>query len=260
MTNDIVFFMSAPEKILKKIKLLLNLTLSPNAFESSNARDMADALILKYNITEEELKSLEDKKPLYGEDEKLFSTVGLTGWKPQLALAIAKHFDSQIVQEETVPVEGPHDFSYFVYGDKADVYNVKYSFELFVNKVEELIIKNCQNKGPVYISSYCEGVVESIKENIKWDGINIPKAKAPSRTSETTGSNTPGLVKPKEDKEKPAEKSVDINSQSFVKDVVAYFTGMNHGRNISFEDCLELDSDDPFILGEIPSRTDPPIV
>ena len=96
--------MSAPPAILTKVKKLLNLATSSNPNEAETARAMADKLIAKYNITEADLSSL-DPKEYYGENEKLFFTIGLSNWRQQLAVSVANYFDSQIVQEKLVAGE-----------------------------------------------------------------------------------------------------------------------------------------------------------
>jgi hypothetical protein len=237
--------MSTPENILAKVKLLLNLANSSNPNEAENAKAMADKLVSKYNISPEELESLKDKKPLYGEDEKLFITIGLVSWRQRLALAIGKHFYCQIVQEELVPTEGLHQFNYFVYGEPEDVVTVKFVFATFVKKVEELIEKKCVGRGPIFVSSYSEGVVESISNNIYWEGIDIPDVKKPSRplTTEAPVLNNgdSNLAKHKEDKEPVVDKTVDVNTQSLIKDVAAYFKGLEDGKNFSLNEILELE-------------------
>lgn len=232
------------DPILSKIKLLLKLANSPNPHEAQNAREMADRLISKYKITPEQLKELEDKKPLYGENEKLFVTWGIEGWRQQLALAIGTHFECQIVQEEVVPVDGLHQFNYYVYGDEPDVINVKFVYNAFIKKIEEYILTRCVGRGPIYISSYCEGLVEGIKNNIMWEGIDIPEVRKPSATTNTSitpADSGANLVPNKEEKEKPADKSVDVNSQSLIKDVMAYFKGLDDGKGLSLQDILELE-------------------
>ena len=234
--------MSTPESILSKVKLLLNLSNSPNPHEAENAKVMADKLIAKYNITEEELESLKDKKPLYGENERLYSSTGIVGWRQQLALAVGKHYCCQIVQEELVPLEGLSQFSYFVYGDPEDVNSVKYVYHLLASKVEELISHLTPKRGEIYISSYGEGVVEAIRHNISLDGIEIPKIKKPVAVEEekVLNNGTSNLSKTKEEKEKPAEQSVNVHSQSLIKDVAAYFKGVADGQEITLRDIKSL--------------------
>lgn len=241
--------MPTPENILSKVKLLLNLTASPNPHEAETARGMVDRLIAKYNITDEELASLEEKKPLYGEDDKLFYTIGLVGWKQRLATVIAKQLYCHIVQEELVPADGLHHFSYFVYGDPEDTVNVKFVFHSFVKRIEELIEKKCVGRGPVYVSSYTEGLVETISNNIHWDGIEIPAIKSPRKsevpqTEKILNNGASNLAVPKkEEKEKPLEQTINVNSQSLIKDVQAYFKGLQDGQHFTWSDFLELEAE-----------------
>src|SRR5574337_478381 len=240
--------MSAPQTILNKVKLLLNLANSPNPNEAENARALADKLISKYNITEEELAAL-DPKEFYGENEKLFSTIGITGWKQQLALAIAKYFDCQIVQEELAPTQGEHQFNYYVYGDDDQVKDTQFVYSAFNKKVENLISARCFGRGPIYVDSYCEGVVESIKWNINMYGIEVPDIKRPLKKQEeqVIQSDSKSITKTEKEKEEPTDKRVDVNSQSIIKDIMAYFKGVEDGRDISLKDILELEveSDKP---------------
>lgn len=227
--------------VLSKIKKLQGLIVNSNPNEAANARMLADRLIVKYSVTEEELDSLVDHGPLYGEDEKLFTTMGIVGWMQQLALAISKHFDCYIIQEETVPLEGEHEFNYFVYGEDEDVSSIKTAFKAFNNKIDELVLTSCVNKGPIYINSYCEGVVQSIRENIRAYGIDIPQI--PRKLKKEEESTKPGLVKSAKEtpKEKVAPRSVDVNSQSQIKDIMAYFKGLQDGIHVYLDEILPLD-------------------
>lgn len=238
--------MSTPEHILSKLKLLLNLKNSPNENEAANAAHMAENLINKYSISEEEIKSLEEKKPLYGDDDKLFVTFGIIGWKQSLALTIAKQFYCQIVQEELVPVEGLHQYTYYVYGDKEDADNVKFVYQTFSDRIEELIEKKCIGRGPVYISSYTEGLVEVINNTIMWEGIDIPNIKVPSREipvdapERTLNNGSSNLSVNKEEKEKPCKETVAPQGKEIIKDVQAYFKGLQDGKDFSLTEVLEL--------------------
>lgn len=240
--------MSAPESILLKVKLLLNLANSPNPNEAENARAMADKLVAKYNITEEELKSLEDKKPLYGADNKLYSTTSIVGWKQQLALAIGKYFYCHIIQEEMVPTHGEREYNYYVYGDPEDEARVKFVFNTFNKKVEELILTRCVGRGPIYVSSYGEGASEAIRTNMAWEGIDLPEVKAPTSSApaeeKQLNNGSSNISKHKEEKEKPEENSVDVNSQSLIKDIAAYFRGLDDGKGLFLQEILELEAEE----------------
>lgn len=232
--------MSTAPAILNKVKLLLKLTTSPNANEAAAAQAMADKLIAKYNITEEELASMEDKV-FYGEDEKLFTTVGVDNWRQQLAVAISGYFDCQIVQEELVPLEGAHQFHYFVYGDDDQVKDTQFVYHAFVKRIDTLISIKCIGRGRVYIDSYCEGVVESIKWNIQMYGIDLPEIKKPLKQEQATPPTSNTLSKPSTEKEEPTDKRIDISKQSFIKDIMAYFRGVDDGKALSLQEIIELE-------------------
>jgi hypothetical protein len=235
--------MPTPENILAKVKLLLKLTESSNPHEAANAKVMALKLIEKHKITSEELESLKDKKPLYGETERVFTTVGISGWKQQVILAIGNHFECQIVQEEIVPLEGVHQFDYYAYGDPDQVENVKIAFALVSNEINKLVEKNCGGRGPIYVSSYCEGAADAVKNTIYWDGIHLPKIKKVSKKTEeekVISNGEANLATVKKEREQPAEKKVDVNSQSLVKDIQAFFRGVMDGEDITLDGMLKL--------------------
>ena len=234
--------MSTSPAILDKIKKLLSLTQSSNPNEAENARAMADKLIAKYAVTEEELSSLEEKV-YYGEDEKLFVTLGIVGWRQQLALAVATHFDCQIVQEELVPAEGIHQFNYYVYGDDDQVRDTQFVYHAFAKKVEKLADTKCLGRGHIYIDSYCEGVIDSVKWNIKMYGIDLPSGKRSFKKQEEVASVKPSnaITKTSTEKDEPTDKRVDVNSQSLVKDVMAFYKGVDDGADLSLRDVLELE-------------------
>ena len=227
--------------ILDKVKKLINLTKSPNENEALAARLMADKLILKYNITEEELESLKDKKPVYIEEDKLYSSLGIEGWRNQLSLAICTKYDCYLIQEENVPTEGLTKFKYFVIGDPNDVANVRNVFTILQKEVEELVLMNCMRRGPIYIASYCEGVVDSIKENLQYLELKFVDKKKEPAPEQKTNQPKDAIEQVEQTKKKPLENSTDINSQSLIKDIGAYFKGLYDGKNLSVEDLLELD-------------------
>lgn len=242
----------ATPAILNKIRLLLKLTSSPNENEAANAREMADRLIAKYNIDQAQLDALDDPTPLYGEDEKIYTTNGLVTWKQQLVLAIANYFECQVVVEEMVNTDGTHQFSYFAYGDDDQVKDTQFAFRAFDKKVEELILTRCIGRGPVYIESYAEGVVESIKWNIQMEGIEIPEVNRNVRKiQEAAPPTSSSLVKASEDKPSPTENRAQVNG-TLIKDIMAYFKGVDDGKHMSLKDVLYLESQNQSI-DELPN-------
>ncbi len=233
--------MSAPASILAKIKKLLSLATSSNPNEAQNARALADGLMAKYNITEDDLASL-DPKEYYGENEKLFFTVGLSPWRQQLAVAVASYFDCQIVQEQLGAAEGEATYTYFVYGDDDQVKDVQFVYHAFAKKVNNLSDIRCLGRGPVYVESYCDGVVDSIKMNIQLYGIDLPDIQRPlKKQEEAPPPKSTTIVKSGENREEPTDQRIDINKGSLVKDIMAYFKGIDDGNNLSLADILELE-------------------
>jgi hypothetical protein len=253
--------MASPE-ILTKIKLLLNLAKSANPNEAGNAKVMADRLIEKHNVTQEELKSIETQPEKYGQDELLFHSFRIINWEQHLALACAKHFFCYIVQEVVKPGTGNEEYNYYVYGDDEDVNYVKFSFFAFHKKIDNLIKTKCVGRGPIYIDSYCEGVIEAVKSNIAMDGFEIPEIKRPSRSLEpddkVLNNGDSNLSTVKVEKGKPENETVNI-SGSLIKDIAAYFKGVGDGKNLSLQDILELEAENERVK-EISSATETPSV
>lgn len=238
--NDIFIIMPAPEHILQKIKLLQKLATSPNKNESETATAMVDKLVAKYNISVEELNSIADKAPAYGNDEKLFETSFIVGWMTQLALAIGMKYDCQIVQEVISPIsEGDTHYNYFVYGADEDVLIVKFVWGALSSKVEELVLERCGARGPIYAQSYTEGVVQSIKLNLQFEDLDLPLIKKDTLVRETDeeikpdAMTTPVTV----EKEKPTENK-SVVTGDLIKDIMAYFKGLEDGKNIKLQSVL----------------------
>jgi hypothetical protein len=235
--------MATPPGILNKVKFLRSLESSPNANESAAAKSAAEKLIAKFKITEAELESLEQKLP-YGENELLFHTFSIVGWMNRLALAVAKHFDCHIVQETVTPATGGHEYNYFVYGGEDEEEYVKFAFASFLKKIHSLLDTKCIGRGPIYQDSYAEGVVEAVKSNIEFNGIEIPEVKRPSRKIESkqieADASKQAIVPPTK-KDAPHDEKINVAEQSLIKDIHAYYKGVIDGQNLSLQDILELE-------------------
>jgi len=237
--------MPTPETILTKVKLLLNLANSPNENEAAAAQAMADKLIAKYNITEEELQSIADKPPLYGKDDLLYHVFSMVHWMQRLAFTCAKQFYCYVVQEQLQASTGITEYNYYVYGEDDDTGSVKFVFHAFVKRINEHIDTKCIGRGPIYIESYTEGLVEAIRANIEMDGIELPEVKRPVRPiqqeEKVLNNGQSNLTPFKQQKEAPEKESVDIGTSSLIRDVMAYFKGLEDGRHFSLQDVLELE-------------------
>lgn len=233
--------MPAPESILQKIKLLQKLASSPNKNEAEAATTMVAKLVAKYNITDEELNSIADKAPAYGNEEKLFETSYIVTWMTQLALAIGMKYDCQIVQETISPIsEGDSHYNYFVYGAPEDVEIVKFVWRAFSSKIEELVLTNCASRGPIYIHSYTEGAVHSIKLNLQFEDFLLPQIKKDALVKDDGIEIKPDAIAPavKVEREKPTENR-QVVTGDLIKDIMAYFKGIEDGKNINLQGVID---------------------
>jgi Protein of unknown function (DUF2786) len=237
--------MATPPHILTKIKFLFNLKQSPNPHESESAGALAEKLINKYGVSEEELQSIADKEPLYTENELLFHTFSIVGWMSQLALCVSKHFECYIVQETISSALGQQEYNYYIYGEDEQVAYVKFAYATFHKKIHHLIDTKCIGRGEISIDSYCIGLVDAIKQNIEMNGIEIPISKRPSRSIEVkqivVDNTKQALTIPNKDKAAPLEEKIDVKGQSLIKDIGAYYRGVIDGQGISLQDILELE-------------------
>jgi len=234
--------MTAPESILQKIKLLQRLATSPNKNEADVATAMVEKLIVKYNISTEEMNSIADKLPAYGDDELLFETSYIVGWMTQLSLAISNKYDCQIVQETITPVgDGAPHYNYFLYGAPEDVEIVKFVWAAFSKKVEEWIVYRCTSRGPIFISSYTEGLVQSIKLNLQFDDLILPKIIKPDAIvkDDPTEIKADAIEPAKVEREKPTENRIDVKAGTLIKDIMAYFKGVEDGKDIHSQSVVD---------------------
>jgi hypothetical protein len=239
--------MPTPAHILTKIKFLINLKQSPNIHEAENAGVLAEKLINKYGVSGEELKTVDDQPRSYAPESLLFKTFKVVGWMQHLALACAKQFYCYIVIESITAATGLQEFNYYVYGADEDIEYVKFSFNTILKKIHELVDTRCLGCSDIYQDSYCEGCVESVKGQINSFGIEIPEKKQASRPikqeENILNNGNSNLSFHKSEKEKPEKETVDVSKGSLIKDVVAYFKGIEDGARISLQDILELEAE-----------------
>lgn len=141
--------------------------------------------------------------------------------------------------------EGLHEFRYYVYGDDDQVKDTQFVYHAFAKKIDNLSELRCIGRGPIYIDSYCEGIVESVKTNIELFGIDVPEVKRTLKKEEQAAPPTSTtIVKSGENKEDPVNNNkVDINKGTFIKDIMAYFKGIEDGKHMSLQDVLELEKE-----------------
>jgi hypothetical protein len=232
-------------EILVKIKKLRALRINSNENEAQNADQLADRLIMKYNVSEEEIASLDIKPEFYTQDDRIFSTIGAVQWKRQLILLLCKQYDAYVIEELTGTVSSDNiEHVYFVYGEDDDVASIRLAWELLLSEIDNMILNNCSGKGPVYLSSYLEGVVQAIKSNVDTLRIHLPRVKSQKKKEQAKEeASSLGLTKTKTTPKEEIAPSVDIGG-SLIKDVKAYFCGIKDGMLIDLEDIISIFSSD----------------
>lgn len=231
----------ASEQILERLRRLLKLAQSENPNESATAKAMADKLVEKYSISPEEVGSVADKKPLYGDDEKIYSSTEFCRWKATLAGVVGFKFDCDIVQEQSVTnSEGQPSvttYDYFVYGDPDQAAEAKRVFSLLMNRLESILNFTCRGRGPRYLESYCMGWVDGVKNNLEFLDIQVSKSKESIEGAEKAITPTADF----DPKVKPTENKTKISGGEEVRDVAAYFRGVYDGEGVDLEDALEIE-------------------
>lgn len=230
------------ESHLIKIKLLLNLSKSPEPGEAANAAAMALKLIEKFNVTDEQLREIESSdKPIYTDENLLLETPELADWKNILALVVAKKYDCYAIQEENVLTTGEKSFKYYVYGEPEDIIIAKQLFDFVYNEVNKVIALRCTSRGELYRDSFAEGAVNGVRINIEYEnffspGMVIAKEDKVEEKKDSIANVEKSPVKP------PAiEKKTMASNKEKPLDIMAYFIGEGYGRDIH--------------IGEISKRT-----
>ena len=225
-------------KILSKIKYLQRLATSSNENEALAAKTLAQKLIDKHGVSEQELsESIRSELPLYDDNDILFRSPIIVGWKSLLALLLSRKYDCYVIQEKQVPAEGASEWVYFLYGDDEDTPLVKHLYNAFLTKIEELVKTKCFGRGDRYIASYSEGAVNGIREVLDYLEFHLPKM-VKTKTETKTDDKTKMVKTDTEEKIAPPkiEATADVSAQSKVDDPIAYLRGVVDGAQIELDD------------------------
>ncbi len=214
----------------------MRLAASANENEAANALAMAQKLMEKHGITAEAVEEKE-VKPVYTDEELLFQSESNLEWIDQLTFAVADKYDCYIIKEKITASTGDEVYKYYVYGEDVDAIYVKEVFKLLHSQMVSVIDKNTIGRGPLFITSYCEGLVHGVKVNLMFEDFEL------KGMVETKTEAGPGLTKVEVDKKEPPLKEkqeVKKASQEKPLDILAYFRGEGDGRKIHIG---EADSD-----------------
>jgi len=230
------------DSIIEKILSLFRLVASSNENESANAKMLAERLMLKHNITKTQLdKKSKENQPLYNDKHFLYNSTELLSWKSLLAFTVSQKFFCYVVEEQNKTSLGDITYIYFMYGDDLDeVDSAKLIFNLLIDQIDLLVINNCKDKSEDYIYSYQEGLVSSIKFLLE-NELNLEEYRKPRNILEISEQSKDKIEKVEKDfpKEKPADKTTNVDGKQLIKDVVAYFKGEADGSKIKLNRLLK---------------------
>jgi hypothetical protein len=220
--------------IAEKVKKLLALAASSNENEASNAKTMAEKLIQKFDLKEEDYVIVE-AAPIYTDDDLLFETKDFQEWKANLALVIGNKYDCLVIQEIN-ETGNDRRFKYFVYGDDPDVIHTKALFDFVIKSAQKLIDDQTDGRGELYVSSFAEGLAQGVRLNIETQDFQMEGIVLEKKPIQSSNSKE-GLMKVESDalikKEPPIkERTLLNNNQDKQLDIMAYARGQKAGGSI----------------------------
>ncbi len=234
----------ASEQILERLRRLLKLSQSENPNEAATAKSMADKLIEKHQVSLEEIDSVADKKPLYGDNEKLYSSTEFSRWKAMLAGIVGFKFDCDIVQEQSVSTvqdqEPVTTYDYFIYGEPAMAAEAKRVFLLLMDYLEDTLKFTCRGRGQRYLDSYALGWIDGIRNNLEYLEIKINKERKEEKIEGAEKAITP--TADFDPKVKPTENKTKVSGGEQIPDMAAYFRGVYDGEGVDLEEICQVGS------------------
>jgi len=161
--------MSSSQIIEKIIHLRKLANDASNINEAANAMALADKLILKYQIVEEDIVSPETQESIEIDPGSIYETARIIPWKSNLANKLAAHYGCGIFYQtyygETNSGRGVKRFK--LVGRKSDIDLIHYMNEWLSKEIERLTKSNAYGKGHIYAFSYAEGAVNGIISKMK---------------------------------------------------------------------------------------------
>lgn len=222
------------ESHLQKIKDLLKLAASASEHESATAKMLADKLIAKYNVSQEQLDGIEaSDKPLYDDEDLLLDTNKLEDWINILALIVAKKYDCFAIKEDNISSTGETTYRYYVYGEPNDVLIAKELFKYIYDEIIDLIQDICYEENEIYKYSFAEGCVNGAKMNIEYENFSTSgavKAEASKQEIKSDAIELPEKA-PLPPPPQITNRVKVINKEKEL-DPYAYFEGVEFGSDI----------------------------
>lgn len=211
---------------IEKVKLLLRLAGNTTENEANAAKTMAEKLIARHELTEEEYTEKEIK-PIYSDNDLIFEEIIPIEWRQTLALVCGNKFDCYVIKEENKNlINGDCVYCYFVYGHEEDVILTKMLFQNVSEQIENLAKEQCKDKNALYISSFYEGAVNGARTNIEYEDFDVSGMVKKSDIPQIEMKDSKALEKVKEPKkEQPIEATAPVYKDEKPIDIYAYLAG-----------------------------------
>jgi hypothetical protein len=179
--------------VISKVQKLLSLANSSNANEAATAAALANKLIDQYRLSSADYTMGETEvDPLIEDNDYIYETGRIVPWKSSLVLVLAKHYGCAVYNSAYYP-NGRKASRYKLVGRASDIEITKYMFNWLMLECQRLSENEARGKGRVFASSYCQGFVSGIRQQLsksrqeaKENASQISIVKIDSRESEAT--------------------------------------------------------------------------
>lgn len=152
--------------VIEKVQKLLALSKSSNANEAAAAAAAANRLIDQYRLSEADFATNESEiDPLIEDDGFIYETGRIVPWKSSLVIALAKHYGCALFNATHHP-NGRQVSRYKLIGRTSDIQITKYMFNWLMMECQRLSEKEARGKGRVFASSYCQGFVAGVRQQL----------------------------------------------------------------------------------------------
>jgi len=216
------------DKVISKVQKLLALSKSDNAGEAAAAMNAANKLIDQYRLSSADLETSEESlDPMMEDTEAIYETGRIIPWRSSLVGVLARHYGCALFNQVTYP-KGRKVSHFKLVGRKSDIAIVRYFVAYLTAECQRLSEKEAHGKGKVFASSYCQGFVAGIREQLA--------ASRKEAKKEATGNAIVAINRREEDARNFMNslyrlKSAKATSQGQT-DFRAFNQGLTQGRNM----------------------------
>jgi hypothetical protein len=160
--------MSDVTSVIEKVKRLLALSQSSNANESAAAMAAANRLIDAYRLEMTDIEGQDDQvsEPIEEDPDFLYESGKMTNWRRALAMKLCSHYGVALWNDATWST-GRKISRYRMVGKRSDMGIVRYLYVYLTTEIERLSAKEARGMGRVFSTSYCDGFVHGIGEQLK---------------------------------------------------------------------------------------------